>query len=194
MNSPSITRRRRPFMAPVWLLGMLAAGVLLLLAGSLLYFQRATVTTVIVVRHAEKAAVEGTDPPLSPLGVERAQRLAALFGGGTKLGADTALGRPVAIYVSDTRRSQQTAAPLAERLGVVPVVADSDPGALAERIEAEHHGEMVLVVGHSNTVPAIVSRVSGLAAVPPMTDDEYGTVYIVSLPSLGKAAILRLDF
>ena len=55
------------------------------------------------------------DPPISPEGEARAQRLAQMFGGGGS-------GRIDAIYVSDDRRAQQTAAPLAERLHLTPVV------------------------------------------------------------------------
>ena len=65
------------------------------------------------VRHAEKALGTIEDPPLSPEGEQRSERLAQMFG--ERDGA----GHLDAIYVTNTRRTQQTAAPLAARLHLV---------------------------------------------------------------------------
>jgi len=170
------------------LLGALGMGLFVLLVGALLYYQRATVTTVLIVRHAEKEPGGGENPPLSAEGERRAERLATLLGRGGSVWS------PVAIYVSATERSKQTAAPLARLLGVTPIVADADPGVIVSLIQAEHHGEIVLVVGHSNTVPAIVAKLSGRHDVPKIDDDDYGNLYVVAIPSLGKASVMQLDY
>jgi probable phosphoglycerate mutase len=79
-------------------------------------------TTVLLVRHGESAPahpdrpfplVDGHgDPPLDPVGHEQAKRL-----------ADRLAGEHIdAIYVTTLIRTLQTAAPLAERLGLEPVV------------------------------------------------------------------------
>src|SRR5215467_15891659 len=118
MEAPALlTRHRRPFLLPVWL----SFGVIfdLFVAGlvTFLIYRSATTTTVVVLaRHAEKDLSSIQDPPLSPEGEQRAERLAQMFGRGK------GIGRIDAIYVSDARRTQQTAAPLAERLGKQPVV------------------------------------------------------------------------
>jgi 2,3-bisphosphoglycerate-dependent phosphoglycerate mutase len=178
--------RRRPLLTPFWLSLILPAGVLLLAWWA---WSSIATTTIVVVRHAEKELSSIDDPPLSTAGEARAAELARMFGDG---GPGDRVG---AIYVTATRRSQQTAAPLAQRLGVTPQVYEArDPAALAARIFREHRGQSSLVVGHSNTVPELVNRLAPDAKVPPMSDAEYGTIYIVTVPSLGPAAVLRLKY
>jgi 2,3-bisphosphoglycerate-dependent phosphoglycerate mutase len=79
-------------------------------------------TDLLLVRHGQSAPyVDGTlfalidgqgDPPLSPEGEAQARLT----------GARLAAARIDAIYVSTMRRTAQTAAPLADRLGLTPVV------------------------------------------------------------------------
>ncbi len=145
-------------------------------------------TTVILIRHAEKELGSIADPPLSAAGEERAQLLARMFG------TTSAPGRVEVIYVTPTLRSRMTAAPLAARLGLTPLVAsDAEPRAFVRRLLHDHGGARVLVIGHADTLPDIVRLLSG-QAVPPLGDQEYGTVYIVSVPRIGRANLLRLAY
>jgi hypothetical protein len=50
----------------------------------------------------------------------------------------------------------------------------------------------VLVVAHSDTVPDIVEKLAPGTSIPPIGDQEYGTVYIVAVPRIGAATVLRL--
>lgn len=184
-----MTRHRRPFLLPVWL--SFAAVFALIVAAMVSFFiyRSATTTTVVVLaRHAEKDLSSIQDPPLSAEGEQRAQRLAQMFGRGK--GA----GRIDAIYVSDARRTQQTAAPLAERLGKqVVIVPAADTKGLAARVMHEHAGESVLIIGHSNTVPELIHELGDID-VPPIGDDEYDTLYVLSIPSFGNASLLRMEY
>jgi broad specificity phosphatase PhoE len=184
-----MTRHRRPFLLPVWL--SFAAVFALIVAAMVSFFiyRSATTTTVVVLaRHAEKDLSSIQDPPLSAEGEQRAQRLAQMFGRGK--GA----GRIDAIYVSDARRTQQTAAPLAERLGKqVVIVPAADTKGLAARVMHEHAGESVLIIGHSNTVPELIHELGDID-VPPIGDDEYDTLYVLSIPSFGNASVLRMEY
>jgi broad specificity phosphatase PhoE len=184
---PSLMRRRRTFLAPLWLL---AWGGILMLAGAIIYWNSATTTTIVLVRHAEKQVGAINDAPLTPQGELRATRLAQMFGD-----AD-AFGRVGRIYVSDTRRSQQTAAGVAQRLGLTPVIVDakSSSADLARRVLRENRGARALIVGHSNTVPQLVAELAGVENVPVMGDEEFDTVYVVTVPTIGHASVLRLKY
>ena len=186
-ESPSLTRRRRTFLAPLWLLAM--AGVFML-AMAFAYWNSATTTTIVLVRHAEKQLGAISDAPLSPEGEVRASRLAQMLGGSEEF------GRIRKIYVTDTRRTQQTAAGLAQRLGLKPEIVDAktDSAELARRAVRENRGHRALIVGHSNTVPEIVAELAHLNDVPPMGDDEFDTLYVVTVPTIGKASVLRLKY
>ena len=58
---------------------------------------------------------------------------------------------------------------------------------------SEHRGGRALIVGHSNTVPEIVQKLSGVT-VPAIGEDEYDTVYIVTVPTFGKSSVLRMKY
>jgi broad specificity phosphatase PhoE len=176
--------RRRPLLTPIWLAAFFGLAFAVAVAW---FIADMTTTTVVVVRHAEKEFSTIEDPPLSSVGEQRAQALARMFGG------RTGPGRLEAVFSSDTRRTQSTAAPLAQRLDL-PVIVVEDEDALRERIRREYRGRHVLVVGHSSTVPRIVERLSGMEDIPPMSEEDYATVYVVSVPSFGRAAVLRMSY
>lgn len=145
-------------------------------------------TIVIIVRHAEKAAVAGDDPPLSETGIRRAQLLAGVAG---DAGVQT-------IYCSQFRRTRETAEPLAAATGnsIITVAANFDDAPayaanLAGVITGRHQGQTVLVVGHSNTVPLLIKTLTG-KDVPPIRDDEYDNLFILSIPPPHAAAPPRL--
>ncbi len=104
---------------------------------------------IYVVRHLHTPEGE-RDPDLLPEG----RRIAIL------LGERLAEERIAAIYISAFKRTRQTAGPLAERLGLEPVLYDPrDTPALVARVRA---GPLpALIVGHSNTVPDIVEQLGG---------------------------------
>jgi len=189
-SPPSLTRRRRTFLAPLWLVWLLVMGAIALVGATFLNWRSATSTTIVVVRHAEKELGAISDAPLSPEGEQRADRLALMFG-------DTQpFGRLKKIYVTNTRRTQQTALRLSQRLGINSEVVDAktDSAELARRVLDENRGSRALVVGHSNTVPEIVKALSGAGDVPPVAEEEYDTMYVVTVPSIGRASVLRLKY
>jgi broad specificity phosphatase PhoE len=139
---------------------------------------------VIVVRHAEKAAAPGDDPPLSPEGEARARALAEALAG-----ADVG-----AIVVTPRRRTADTAAPLAAARRLTPRSSCSAPPARparrARRAVADaarrHPGRVVVVVGHSNTVPAVVAALGG-PRLPDLCDASYATMFVVRQTRGGSA-------
>ena len=187
MKAPGILRRRAPFLAPFWVAGLMALALLLAvyLAGRATIALAADTTTVIVLRHAEKATDAGDDPPLSAVGVARAERLAALL----------AAAPLAAVYASDARRAQQTAAPLAARHRLpVTVRAARDVRGLIDDIGARHVGRTVVVVGHSNTVPAVVSALTRGEQAFSIADDQFDRIFIVTVTRFGPPATTELRY
>jgi len=125
-------------------------------------------TVVYLVRHAEKAP-HGTDPALSAAGRERAEMLADLL-------EEAAID---AIHSTDFRRTRDTAAPLAHRLGIPVALYDpARPEALIENILDA--GGRHLVVGHSNTTPELVVLLDGDGGPPIDEAGEYDRLYVVT--------------
>jgi broad specificity phosphatase PhoE len=143
----------------------------------------AQVTTVLVVRHAEKASTGGKDPHLSPAGRLRAKELAHAAG---------AAG-VTAVYATHLQRTQETVAPLAAALGLTPIVKNADQTEeLVQEIKTTRRGQAVLVCGHSDTVPDIVKRLSGVV-VDPIPDGRFDGLYVVTLQDgeSGRATRVR---
>jgi broad specificity phosphatase PhoE len=146
-------------------------------------------TVVILVRHAEKAAQPANDPPLSPEGEARARALAAEL-------ADAHLD---AVVTTQFARTRLTAAPLAEALHLTPAIVATSGTALvharavADTIRARYTGRTVLVVGHSNTIPKIITALGG----PPLDDfcdNQYDGMYTVVIRSSGIVSLVRGHF
>jgi phosphohistidine phosphatase SixA len=158
---------------------------------------------IFLVRHAERAETPAQpaaaaapapstaashgmmmpdDPPLSPAGEQRAARLATmLVRSGIK-----------AIYTTEFRRTRQTAAPLAERLKVAPVMsAARDPGPLVARLAKTQ--VPALVVGHADTLPGLIKAL-GVAGPVTIGDNDYDDLFLVIRGAAGKATLVRLKY
>jgi broad specificity phosphatase PhoE len=190
MTKDHLTFQRRPFLTPIWLTALAVVVALSFAIFAAWVWGTASSTTVIVIRHAEKdTSVSTTDPPLTAAGQARAEQLAQMFGDAKNL------GHMDAIYVSPALRNRLTAEPLAKRLGITAIIVPADdPKGLARTALREHRGGRVLIVGHSDTVPQIVAALSGNSAIPDIGDEEYGTMYIVTVPRIGDANLLRLHY
>jgi broad specificity phosphatase PhoE len=150
------------------------------------------VTTIILVRHAEKVTdnPQDQDPALSPAGQERAQELAKALDGATVS----------AIYVTEFRRTQLTAAPVAQRFGLTPEIrprGTAEAGAYAQdqapKILKKHPGKVVLIISHNDTVPAFVKVLTG-KTVPEITDSEFDRFYVVEVPKTGTARLIATRY
>jgi broad specificity phosphatase PhoE len=130
--------------------------------------------TIFIVRHAERAdaASSGTtmmadDPELSEAGRARAEALASML-------RDANIA---AIFTTEFKRTQQTAAPLAKALGIMTSsVPSKDTAGLLQRIRSTTGN--VLVVGHSNTVPEIIKEL-GITTNVSLGDADYDNLFIV---------------
>ena len=153
------------------------------------FFESQATTTIIFVRHAEKAATPADDPGLSPAGEQRAAELARQL-----VDADVIQGVD-AIYSTPFKRTKQTAQAVADALDL-PVytydVADTEP--ILESILKKHKGKIILVVAHSNTLPVLIANLGASKRVPPIAEDEHDNIYIISIPWFGKTKTIRLRY
>lgn len=125
--------------------------------------------TFYLVRHAEKQ-VDGTkDPHLTEQGQKRAEYLAQQL----------SLANITNIYSTDYHRTQETAKPLSDLLGVS--VALYDPRNLEEFAETlKSKTGQIVIVGHSNTTPKLATLLSG-EKVDDIDESEYENLYQIIL-------------
>ena len=156
------------------------------------FFESQVTTTVIFVRHAEKALAPADDPGLSEAGKRRAVELARQL-----VDADVVAGVD-AIYSTSFRRTEETVQPLATALNIPITFYDADlknAETIMDEIVKTHKGQIVLVVGHSNTVPALIGSMGASKKVPKIDEkNEYDNIYVVSIPWFGKTKTIRLRY
>ncbi len=153
------------------------------------FFESQATTTVVFVRHAEKALTPADDPGLSEAGQRRAAELARQLAG-----VDVVAGID-AVYATSYRRSAETAKPIADALKLQVRSYDAaDTEKFLDQLVKEEKGKIVLVVGHSDTVPAMIGNMGASKRVPPIAANEYDNIYIVSIPWFGKTKTLRLRY
>lgn len=156
------------------------------------YFDAQGTTTVIFVRHADidrTMAESSPDTPLNAAGLARAEELADFLDS-----VDVVAGVN-AIYVSEAKRTQQTAAPLAKRLDIEPEVADHyDVVGFMRTVLWDHKREIVLIVSHSDAIAPLVEELHGSKNIAEFAPDEYNRMYIVTIPWWGKVKTLEVPY
>jgi len=130
--------------------------------------------TIYLVRHADKVS-DDVDAPLSESGRKRAECLANTL-------ADAQIEQ---IFTSELQRTQQTAAPLAEKLHLKPVaIPISKPDELIDAIRSSK-ATSVLVVWHDATLPGIL-RALGAPEITPIAHNEYDRFFVLTLAGEGQ--------
>jgi phosphohistidine phosphatase SixA len=141
---------------------------------------------VFLVRHGERAdggvppagMTAPADPDLSAEGRARAERLAQML-------AQAGITK---IFVTEFKRTQQMGSPLAIRLGLTPERSLSkDVPGLVKQI-ATSKDDVVLVIGHNTSVPAVITELGGPTVAIPDTD--YGNVFVF-VPATRTLTTLR---
>ena len=100
-----------------------------------------------------------------------------------------------AIYVTPYRRTQETARPIADKLDLPINVYDvANTEMVLETILKKHKGKIVLVIGHSNTIPVLIANLGASKKVPEIAENEYDNIYIISIPWFGKTKTIRLRY
>ena len=140
----------------------------LLLVVQLSFAQHKT-TTIYFIRHAEKID-SSKNPDLSSVGLERAAHWGKIF-------SETTFD---AIYSTDFKRTQQTAAPTAENKKLDITLYDAKSLDF-DKFKSDNLGKSILVVGHSNTTPDFVNKLINQNVYAAIEDTNFGNLYIVTL-------------
>jgi 2,3-bisphosphoglycerate-dependent phosphoglycerate mutase len=162
----------------------LLLAVVIVLIASAAYAQQ-TITTFIVVRHAEKSMTESTsDPALAPEGSERANKLASLL---KEVNVS-------AIYSTNYKRTKSTVTPISEAKSIPVQDYKSLKETELDEIIKKYPGGTIVIAGHSNTVPGIVNLLIGKEQYKNLDDSNYGSLFIVSVTERGKASVTLLTY
>lgn len=133
---------------------------------------------VYLVRHSERAEDGTNDPAISEPGWDRSRLLAGML-------EDAGLTH---MHTTDFRRTRMTGRPTADATGIEMQLYDPRDldGFAAElrRTPGRH-----LVLGHSDTTPAMVRALGGDPGSSIQTM-EYDRLYIVTLTDLGASTVL----
>ncbi len=146
-----------------------------------------TTKTIILVRHAEKdvsATADKTDPVLSDIGNQRAQRFLER----------TKRYKPGAIYSTAFKRTRSTVEPLAKHRKLE--IKTYDPRKHADLITEIMQSKIkrFVVVGHSNTIPVLANLIAKKELFKNLDDSEYTVIWLIRIKN-GKAEKLELiDF
>jgi 2,3-bisphosphoglycerate-dependent phosphoglycerate mutase len=169
-----------PFFVFLVAAGLVAGGI-----GVWYFLGNHPVTTVILVRHAEKnIEPDNPNPALSPAGEERAQTLVRTLGS----------SGITAVYATQYIRTQSTAAPLANHQGLTITQIDArNVAELVRQIKTNNAGSVVFAAGHNNSVPAIITALGG-ETFPIIPENEYDNMFIVTVQRFRKTRVLKLKY
>jgi hypothetical protein len=176
MYSSRVKRQHRPFLTPIWVTAGVAAAAFFCALLLVWVWGTAGSSTVIVI------------PEDPAAGAEQAARLARVFG-------SEGPGRLDAIYVSRLPRDQLVASQLAEQLHLtLRLAAESDAKGTARRALRDHGGGRVLIIAPLDMFAEVIEALSGIPDIPRPAAGNYGVIYIATVPRIGHANLLRLNY
>lgn len=140
--------------------------------------------TVLLVRHAEiDLPPVSANPDLNEAGRARAKDLLRVV---TRSGIAHA-------FSSSLARTQQTLEPLSDALAV-PVSLAPEPVVLAAKVRTGSLDGVILVAGHSNTIPQYVAALGVGQPCPAIDESDFANLFVVTVPQSGEAAFVHLVY
>ena len=129
-------------------------------------------STFYLIRHAEKVRTNKTDrdPALNEKGIIRALNWKDYF-------IDKDISK---IYSTNYKRTLETVKPIEEAIGLTAILYS--PSSIDyKNFISSNKGEIVLVVGHSNTIPDFVNELINDQVYTQIDDLNNSNLYIVNL-------------
>jgi 2,3-bisphosphoglycerate-dependent phosphoglycerate mutase len=139
--------------------------------------------TIILLRHAEKdtsATANKKNPDLSDAGSKRARLLVETIG----------KYEPKEIFSTIFNRTRMTVTPLAVDLYdayrlQIQIYDSSEQDTFAKKL-LDSTSKCLVVVGHSNTIPALANILIREQKYKDLADSEYNKIWIVKIKTRGK--------
>lgn len=157
--------------------------ILFALTASVAVSQQADSATLVFIRHAEKVDDGTNDPVLTKEGEARALKVSTIL---TKK-----FGKISAVYSTNYKRTKLTATPTALKNNVKIIEYDPRaPNVFLKSLVRNHIGEVVLVVGHSNTTPTLVNLILGTEKFKPLDEKIYDSIFIVKSSEVGRGKVV----
>jgi len=146
--------------------------------------EESTLTTYILIRHAEKGTDDPRNPSLNEEGMERAQNLVALL-----KHVDINV-----LYSTPYKRTQQTIQPLADKYALS--INEYNPSSMdfLKEAWAQNKGKTIVISGHSNTTPKVANYLLGDAKFADLNESEYDKVFVVTINEIGKGTVTVLSY
>jgi 2,3-bisphosphoglycerate-dependent phosphoglycerate mutase len=163
---------------------MIFIGLALTAQASSIFGEQDRITTIFLIRHAEKEGSVWADPALTPVGVARANELAYML---KHVELD-------AIFSTPFKRTRRTVLPTAREKGLEVKIYKTGDEEFLKKIIKEYPGGTVLIVGHSNTIPGMANQLAGRSEFSDLDDATYDNLFIACVPNEGKPVILRVRF
>ena len=152
---------------------------------SFLHAESEGITTIILVRHAEKVKDDSSDPRLTPEGIVRAEELAYML-----KHADLE-----AVYSTPFSRTKQTVLPVAKQQGLeVKLYAAKKEKSFLKKVLATHPGKTILIVGHSNTINVMANILLGEDRFKELDEKIYDNLFFAAVSAKGEASVTRVRF
>ena len=142
------------------------------------------VSTFFLVRHAEKNLTD-KNPSLTVEGQERAEELARFL---QEVPID-------AIYSTDYKRTMETAMPTAKAKNIpIETYDPSDLAAFVASVQRPSSNKKILIVGHSNTTPALINIFTSSNQYSDLSEKQYDNMYILSSVDRKVVDVLTVKF
>ena len=138
-----------------------------------------SMTTFILIRHAEKEMDGSKDPGLSQSGKLRSEALVSLL---DKVKVD-------AIFSTNFKRTHNTVVPLAQAHALTILTYEGMKMEEVDEMLLKFNGGTIVVAGHSNTIPLMINYLTGHKdEYKTFEDSDYGNLIIVTVTHIGKEA------
>ena len=145
---------------------------------------RTAITKIIIVRHAEKADDGTKNPPLSPEGLQRAERLSIIF-------SDLNISK---LYATPYLRTNQTLTPLSLKFKIPIDSYDPSDVDFAKNLVQKNKGKTIVIAGHSNSSPTLVNRLIQSEKYQKLDESVFNKIWMLTFENDRLIDCIQLNY